>query len=213
MKLNNQESKVYKSFDLEQLGLLPRDWQKQVEDTVLNLAKLVHLDGKSSTSREPDDTEGCDCYILTGDIIQKELNWLYRLYTNELVELATAEAKTPMNYSNDVESSIVINSLRGVDARYEWHVDSNPLTGILYATTHKKGEGGELVFKTNSNLIKVIPTAGKFILFDARDIPHCVFPLTVNLRRSSIPMNFYFQDQELIEDRPDDLNNYLFGRK
>ena len=210
MALNNP---IYEIIDLEQLGILPNNWNIHIEEVVLQFGRFVRLDGKSSTSREPENTEGCDCYILSGDVIQKELTWLFNLYTTRLVEFATIVAGQPMKYSDDVESGIVINSLRGINARYEWHVDSNPMTGILYATTHEESEGGELVFKINNEFIKVTPTAGEFILFDARLIPHCVFPLTNDRHRISVPMNFYFLEQELVNKRPDELSDYLFGRK
>ena len=47
----------YIEIDLLKTGLLPSDWKKQVFSVSEKYSKLVYLDGKSSTSREPENTK------------------------------------------------------------------------------------------------------------------------------------------------------------
>ena len=47
--------------------------------------------------------------------------------------------------ARDARYGVVLNVQRGPDMRFECHVDSNPLTGLLFCTDHPAG-GGELVF-------------------------------------------------------------------
>lgn len=206
--LNN--STIYKSFDLEQLNLLPSNWLEQIQKVANQSAIHTHLDGKHPTSREPEDTEGADVYVATGETIQKSLPWLHELYTTKLVPLASQVAGQSIIPSSELQSGININMLRGTGARYEWHVDTNPLTGLLFATTHEPNEGGELVFKVDEKRqITVNPKAGMLLFFDARAIPHTVLPLKVDKHRISVPMNYYLASEG--ESRASGLDDYLFS--
>ena len=99
------------------------------------------------------------------------------------------------------------------NARYEWHVDSNPLTGLLFATTHDPGEGGQLLFKPDpvarpneSWSLHVSPRAGTLLIFDAREAAHVVTRLNADIRLS-VPMNYYHRGKQ---ERPEDLDGYLY---
>ena len=46
----------------------------------------------------------------------------------------------------DDRYGVVLNVQRGTAMRFECHVGSNPLTGLLFCTEHLAGAGGELVF-------------------------------------------------------------------
>ena len=66
--------------------------------------------------------------------------------------------------------------------RFECHIDSNPLTGLLFCTDHLTG--GELVFAHDAEAADIAaverdcsvirPHAGHLIFFDARRHPHYV---------------------------------------
>lgn len=200
--------KIYTSFDLLTLGLLPTDWIEQINRVATKYAVYTQLDGTSSTSREPEGSEKVDVYVVMGDSIKEHLLWLHELYANQLCGLATKVAGQQVYPSKDLKSGMNINVLRGKGARYEWHVDSNPLTGILYVTTHLPGEGGELVFEKENNRTAIHPKSGIFIAFDAREIPHTVFPLNQESVRISIPMNYYQSQDE--QSRPTNLDSYLY---
>jgi 2OG-Fe(II) oxygenase superfamily len=73
---------------------------------------------------------------------------------------------------------VTLNAQVPDGSRYERHVDSNAVEGLLYVTTHTPGEGGELVVANDSSASDVAlvdancstlhPQAGTLVLFDAR---------------------------------------------
>jgi 2OG-Fe(II) oxygenase superfamily len=186
--------------------LLPSLWDKDVIDFASKNEEKVILVSNSVTSRELTKNETIDD--------------LYRGYFYEVAQEFTNEklfvAQNPLYAIN-------LNIQKGKDMRYECHVDSNPLQGLLYVTTHKEGDGGELVVSNNENSIgvngiledcqKIFPTKGDLVFFDARKNPHYVEPLKSDEGiRIAITMNFY----TLIspeENRPKDLNEHLFKLK
>lgn len=200
-------NKVYYEYNLIKLGLCSRSDIEGIKDISEKYSVKTILDGKSVTSRE--NSQDCEIPVdvVFGDIISKKIPWLERLYKKQLADFACEVSGNSMTYSNSLKSSININTLTGEGARYEWHVDSNPVTGLLFVTTHMKGEGGELIFRTDNGDIVVYPQAGLFIAFDAREIPHTVMPLIENGKRISVPMNFYIKGKRQV--RPDDLDDYL----
>jgi hypothetical protein len=208
--MTTTNSSIYSTFDLNQSGWLPADWIDQITRLVDEHAIFVRMDGTSSSySREGENTTGTTYYVVTGDIIYDRIRWLHDLYTGKLVELASQVAGRPVKPSTNLRAGININTLSGTDARYEWHVDSNPLTGMLYVTTHGPEDGGELIFRVGDEQVALYPEAGMFAGFDAREIPHYVAPLKHDHRRISIPMNFYFADED--EYRPAELDAYIYG--
>lgn len=204
------KSHTYASFDLIQLGLLPENWVAQILKVAEEDSYLVKLDGKSSTSREPENTDGAEVFVVEGDVIAEKLNWLHNLYQIEFLEFANTNFIGLYDFAENIKSGTNINLLKGKNARYEWHVDSNPLTGVLFVTTHNESDGGELVFKLPNETITVYPKSGTLILFDARQIPHTVLPLQKDGIRISVPLNFYNRGYAQI--RPDDLDSYIYKK-
>jgi 2OG-Fe(II) oxygenase superfamily len=204
------KSNTYASFNLIKLGLLPDNWVAQITQVAENNSYFVKLDGKSSTSREPEDTDGAEVFVVEGDVIAEKLNWLHKLYQNDFLDFANKNFNGLYDFAENLKSGTNINLLKGKNARYEWHVDSNPLTGVLFVTTHKENEGGELVFKLPNETLTVYPKSGILILFDAREIPHTVLPLQKEGIRISVPLNFYNRGQAQI--RPDDLDTYIYKK-
>ncbi|WP_353895552.1 2OG-Fe(II) oxygenase [Glycomyces tritici] len=105
--------------------------------------------------------------------------------------------------------------------RYEAHVDSNPLQGLLYVTDHPPGAGGELVVaqcydasgitQIEENSAQIYPKAGYLVLFDARKHAHYVRSLrSSDAVRVVAAMNFYTPDSPE-SSRPTDLTKHLFG--
>ena len=201
-------NEVFWSFDLLQLGLLPSDWEQQVKESVEQYGVCTSLDHHSITSREPKGTPPLEVCVVTGETIFHHMNWLHELYSNQLALFASQFAGRNVTVANDLPSSVNINLLRGVNARYEKHVDSNPVTGILFASTLHPIDGGELIFEGDNHDTTILPRAGIFIVFDARDITHYVAPLKTIVDRISLPMNYYFPDEQ--QSRPEDLNDYLY---
>ncbi len=105
--------------------------------------------------------------------------------------------------------------------RFECHVDSNPLTGLLFLTDHAAGAGGELVFAHDPNADSVIaverdctvirPRAGLLIFFDGRRHPHYARALRSESDvRVVAVMNFYTESYPE-STRPRELNRHLYG--
>lgn len=200
---------AFAAYNLEELGWLPENWEETVFNVAREQSAQTHLDGKSSTSREESEVE-LEVFVVTGEVVKEQIPWLHQLYNTRLKSLASATMGMDVSTHKDIRAGININSLRGSGARYEWHVDSNPLTGLLFASTHEKGEGGELVFRVNGDERIICPQKGVFLTFDAREAPHTVFPLLNDKTRISIPMNYYFMDSE--QERPEDLDTYLYDQ-
>jgi hypothetical protein len=190
---------------------LPEGWQKEILRVANEFSNAVKSSEPNSTSVvERDDTYHLNYSVTTGDIIRDELPWLFDAYSNALFALARGCWSAPLCCSPFEVSAVNLNVMRGVDATYEWHVDSNPLTGLLFATSHPEGTGGQLVFDESGSRTTVFPRAGEFLLFDAREVPHVVQPLLNNdTVRVSAPMNYYEEGKGII--RPDDLDAAIYG--
>ncbi len=196
-------------------GLLPAAWQEAIATCSREFSQWRTLGGASSTSREDafQDRAVPEVGVVTGDVVHQRLPWLDQLYRGELLELANSLGPQRYAVSADLRAGVNINTTRR-NARYEWHVDSNPLTGLLFVTTLPPAAGGQLVFRPDPVsrpgedwAITVSPVAGQLLLFDARQAAHVVTTLLSD-QRISVPMNYYFEGRE---ERPGDLDAYLYG--
>ncbi len=204
------KTNTYAYFDLIELGLLKDNWFEQIKEVAENYSYYTKLDGKSSTSREPADTEGAEVFVVEGDTIAEKLPWLHKLYQTQFLEFANTNFNGEYDFAENIKSGTNINLLKGKNARYEWHVDSNPLTGVLFVTTHNENDGGELIFKLPNETLTIYPKSGMLILFDARQIPHTVLPLQKEGIRISVPLNYYDKGQP--QTRPADLDEYIYKK-
>lgn len=199
----------YHLLDAQELGLLPEGWQTEIADFADKHEIKTVLTGQGSTSRERSAGQSLTVYVVGGRIVSEKLGWLWNLYTNEFRAFAEEAFQKPLYTANDVQSGVNINVLKGQSARYEWHVDSNPVTGLLFVTNAEKGDGGSLVFRSNDGRTSMIrPRSGLFACFDARDLPHRVAPLRSSHNRISIPMNYY--DSRESQPRPADLDDQIY---
>jgi 2OG-Fe(II) oxygenase superfamily len=156
-----------------------------------------------------------------GRDVREQLPWLAELYEDVFLQLGQNCAAEPLATALDDRYGVVLNVQMGAEMRYECHVDSNPLEGLLYLTSHSEGAGGELVVANSvgaSNVEEVeadasivYPVAGHLIFFDARDFAHYVRPLEDQKAiRVVAAMNFYTPSSPEVA-RPRDLNRHLFG--
>ena len=107
------------SVNLEELGLLPNNWFDSVKEIADLYSYRVFLDGNSSTSREPNDSNGVELFMVDGDVIKRELSWLQKLYCSDLLKLAKDKFKKIYTIALDEKCGININYLSGKGARYE----------------------------------------------------------------------------------------------
>lgn len=198
----------YYQWSLKETGLLPNRWEAQVRSVVRRYGIDTVLSGEGSTSREAKTDQKIAVRVADGNVVKRRLPWLWELYEGPLLDFASKQFGRRLYPANLVHSAVNINYLSGVGARYEWHVDSNPVTGLLFATTCEGGLGGSLVFKKRSRRAIVRPRSGVFICFDARQIPHRVAPLRKGGERISIPMNYYLSATEQL--RPADLDEQIY---
>ncbi|MCW5939870.1 MAG: 2OG-Fe(II) oxygenase [Fimbriimonadaceae bacterium] len=208
----------WRSYDLN--TLLPADWQQAIlnvsEDAIAKTLKP-----RSVTSREGDPDLSIPVLTVDGTTVRHRLPWLYSLYEGLFRDLAQLGTHEPVSVAANAVYGATLNVQRGVKMRYECHVDSNPIEGLLYVTDHPKGSGGELVVanSTMANSVSevdadcsvVYPASGNLIFFDARRFAHYVRPLTSDSAvRVVVAMNFYTPSSSEA-DRPKDLSGHLFG--
>jgi hypothetical protein len=206
------------TFDLN--GQLPRDWQHNVS-AIATEADIRDFPRTPILSREAGEVT----HILRGrvhaDPVRRRLPWLYRLYHGYFVELARQTCAEPVMPALDDRYGVVLNVQRGPAMRFECHVDSNPLTGLLFCTNHPAGTGGELVVghdpaaaditAVDRDCSVIRPHAGQLIFFEGNRNPHYARALTSESDvRVVAVMNFYTRSRPE-STRPPELNRHLFG--
>jgi len=202
------------SFDVNRS--LPPDWRDSVSSCLAVAGRHTRFDGHSNTSRERcfPRARQASATVVDGAGIRSSMPWLLDLYEGLFLGLANSLGLGGFEAANGQRSAVNVNRL-DVGERYEWHVDSNPLTGVLLLSTHVGSGGGALVFRPDpfegtaqSWEVRVTPSQGTLLLFDARRSAHTVEPVVSGPPRISAPMNFYVSGAE--QQRPDDLDAYLY---
>jgi len=208
----------WKSYDLN--TCLPSGWKNHIiEASGLSDAKV--LLPRSVTSREGNPDLQLSVLTLDGIKLKERLPWLFELYRTIFRDLAQLGSSEPVRCASQDVYAAVLNVQRGSNMRYETHVDSNPIEGLLYVTTHPKGSGGELVVanvpaansvsEIDTDCSTIYPVEGNLVFFDARRFPHYVRHLNgENDVRVVVAMNFYTPSCPE-SARPQDLSTHLFG--
>jgi 2OG-Fe(II) oxygenase superfamily len=204
------------TFDLN--GTLPAAWLKDVSGAAGD-ADFREFPRTPVLSREAADVRRIRRGRVHADQVRKSLPWLYESYRSVFLDLAREAWAEPVMAADDERYGVVLNVQRGTAERFECHIDSNPLTGLLFCTNHSAG--GELVFAHNPDAASVDaverdcsvirPEAGHLIFFDARRHPHYARPLiTESDTRVVAVMNFYTESCPE-STRPRELNSHLYG--
>ncbi len=196
-------------FDLLREGLLPVDWQQSIVDVAQKHGRRTTLDSRSSTSRDSRESPVV-MTVATGDIVAAEIPWLRDLYEKPIKAAVTMAFGVEVLVAGGALSAINVNVHEGIGSHYEWHVDSNPITGVFYVVVPPPGCGGELEFRIGDCIDVIRPREGTVLLFDARHRPHAVRPLGCDDVRVACPMNYYTRECPESE-RPSDLDKYLYG--
>jgi hypothetical protein len=129
------------TFDLS--SWLPAGWQSDVR-TLAADADFREFPRTPVLSRESADVLRIPRGRVHADQVRRGLPWLYRAYRKEILELAGEACAERVVPARDERYGVVLNVQRGTTMRFECHIDSNPLTGLLFCTDHPTG--GELVF-------------------------------------------------------------------
>jgi len=204
------------TFDLN--GILPVGWQHEVRTTAVD-ADFRNFPRTPVLSREAADVR----HIARGRVhayqVLSRLPWLYASYYGTFLELAGVVCGEKVTPASDDRYSVVLNVQRGAQMRFECHIDSNPLTGLLFCTDHVTG--GELVFAHDAAAASIAdverdcsvvrPSAGHLIFFDARRYPHYVRPLTHASDMRVVAVMNYYTESCPESSRPPELNRHLYG--
>jgi hypothetical protein len=206
------------TFDVS--GMLPPRWRQDVlavagrsDDREFPLTPVI--------SREAADVQHVTRGRVHADRVAGELPWLRELYRGEFRELGRQAAGGAVYAAADERYGTVLNVQRGTGMRFECHVDSNPLTGLLFCTDQGPGAGGELVFghdeKARSlddierSCSALRPHAGHLVFFDGRQHPHYVRPLHADGDVRVVAVMNYYTDECPESTRPAELNRHLYG--
>ena len=204
------------TFDLN--GRFPADWQRDIRAVAVG-ADFREFPRTPVLSREAPEVQRISRGRVHADQVRQHLPRLYRAYCGEFLELAGLACAERVAAARDDRYGVVLNVQRGTTMRFECHVDSNPLTGLLFCTDHQAG--GELVFAHDATAAGVYsverdcsvirPRAGHLIFFDARQHPHYARPLAAasDMRIVAV-MNFYTESCPE-STRPRELNKHLYG--
>jgi hypothetical protein len=203
------------TFDVS--SWLPAGWQRDAH-TVAADADFREFPRTPVLSRESADVRSIPRGRVHAEQVREGLPWLYQSYRKEILELAGEACAERIAAARDERYGVVLNVQRGTTMRFECHIDSNPLTGLLFCTDHRGG--GELVFAHDPRAADISavergcsvirPRAGHLIFFDGRRNPHYARPLTTAGPRIVAVMNFY-TDSCPESTRPRELNSHLYG--
>ena len=198
-------------------SLLPDGWQDDMTALARSHAADIELTCDSVTSREAAPDITVMTHIADGDVIAAKLPWLAEFYAGPARDLAQTLTREPVSVAAGVQYGVNLDA-QYPGERYEAHVDSNPLQGLFYATTHPEEDGGTLVVSNagdvrgvdaiEADATRICPAAGHLVIFDARWHSHYVSVLRRGFRVVAA-MNFYVPSCP--EDaRPEDLSRHLF---
>jgi hypothetical protein len=206
------------TFDVT--GTLPPRWQSDV------LAVAAGSDDRDFPRTPVISREAASIrHISRGRVhagqVVRGLPWLRELYRSLFRELGEQATRGEVYTAADERYGTVLNVQRGSGMRFECHVDSNPVTGLLFCTDHGPDAGGELVVghdKAARSLAEIEhacsairPQAGHLIFFDGRDHPHYVRPLRADDDVRVVAVMNYYTPLCPESTRPAELNRHLYG--
>jgi hypothetical protein len=210
---------VWHGFDVR--SQLPEDWRDEIGTVARSSAEPRELVATSVTSREASRDIRLTVHTVDGITVMQKLPWLDKLYRGLFRDLAQLLTPEPVAMADDPHYGINLNVQRGNQERYECHVDTNPLQGMLYVNDQPPGTGGELVVSNRGDVTgraaidrdatRLYPIAGHLVMFDARRHSHYVTNLAnPDGFRVAVAMNFYTPSCPE-SDRPADLSKHLGG--
>jgi 2OG-Fe(II) oxygenase superfamily len=198
------------AINLLDAGLLTDSDLSDARRVADRYAQEVVLNGAPPDSTLECHIEPLAYRIADGNVVSEHLPRLRELYEAVLPALVRTYAGLEIVPSQFPASGITLNVVEGTGGRYELHVDSNSVTGLLFACDFELGDGGELrLYYPDRQPLDILPKAGLFLLYDARFVPHEVLPLARDKFRLSLPMNYFLPTD--VEQRPDRLDEYIFG--
>ena len=204
------------TFDLNES--LPAGWQEDIREVATN-ADFHAFPRTPILSREAIEVQRIPRGRVHAAEVRDRLPWLYRAYREEFRDMAAEACDEPVAAAKDDRYGIVLNVQRGTTMRFECHVDSNPLTGVLFCTDH--ASGGELVVAHDQDASDIAaveqdcsvirPHSGHLIFFNAMRHPHYARPLTAESDMRIVAVMNYYTESRTESTRPRELNRHLYG--
>jgi hypothetical protein len=158
---------------------------------------------------------------VSGEAVREHLPWLPQFYKSHFLEFAQRFTTEKVLAAKDHRYGVILNVAIGTEMRFECHVDSNPLEGLLFCTDQPPGAGGDLVIsndlhastfeEADRDATVIHPIAGHLIFFDARKHAHYVRPLSGSQDVRIVAAMNYYTDSSPEELRPTEINRYLFN--
>ena len=185
---------------------LPAGWEREVKNCA-----LAHAEHIARTTPGPDSLDPAatlDYWVVNGNELKAFLPWLYALYNDESFHRFVAtemgvEVVTPAALKGGAN----INMLAGRGEEYEWHLDAEPFTLVLFASTLHEGDGGEFLYVEDGVYKGVRPSAGVGVCFDGSAYPHKVRRLARDVLRLSVVLEFITPSDRV---RAKELDSYLY---
>jgi hypothetical protein len=152
--------------------------------------------------------------------VRSRLPWLHELYHGAFRDLAEEASAESVKTAADDRYGLVLNVQRGTGMRFEAHVDSNPVSGLLFCTDHPAG-GGEVavsndpaasgVASIDRDCSVIRPHAGHLVFFDGRFRAHYARPLAAASDMRVLAVMDYYTESCPESTRPRELNHHLYG--
>lgn len=184
--------------------------RNMIVGTAAALAERVVSKGRGPGSLEPEETAGLDYRVVKGSAIHDRRPELWNL-AHEIVTY-TSTVLGLVELVDHRDSAVNINVIMGLGARYEKHVDSNPVTAVLFVNTVPREFGGALkchLFSEGASEIQ--PGEGMLVVLTGDSIAHEVLPLTRHTTRVSLVVSMKWAGQPY--NRDPQLDRHLFGAK
>jgi len=204
------------TYDLN--GYLPAGWQRDVRAVAAD-ADFHDFPRTPIVSREAPAVKHIPRGRVHADQVRDRLPWLYQGYRKEFLDMAGEACAEPLAAAVDDRYGVVLNVQRGTTMRFECHIDSNPLSGVLFCTDH--AEGGELVVAhdvaaadisaVERDCSVIRPHAGYLVFFAGRHLAHYARPLTAENDMRVVAVMNYYTESFPESSRPPELNRHLYG--
>jgi hypothetical protein len=205
------------TFDVN--DLLPPHWQQEIT-TVAAEADFREFPKTPVLTRESAEVSHINRGRVHAHQVRRGIPWLQDLYHGSFLELANDAWPESVVPAADARYGVVLNVQRGTSMRFEAHVDSNPVSGVLFCSDHPAG-GGEVAISHDPaaadvdaierNCSVIRPQAGYLVFFDGRDRAHYARSLMAESdMRVVAVMNFYTESFPE-STRPRELNRHLYG--
>jgi hypothetical protein len=120
-------SDQFKYYEIDIAHLLPPDWKEKVFSIAYNYAEHIKTSSYSLQSREQDTNQELESFVVNGNIIKKELPWLYDFYRNTCRDIYHEMTGDEIIVATNDLYAINLNIQVGKTMRYECHIDSNPV--------------------------------------------------------------------------------------